>query len=64
MHSTQEWYDLYNKSNVEDFKKFLDYHTKGVQNGWEQTPRARVSILRYNQVRAVQGQLVPYPSRD
>lgn len=33
-----------------DMKRFLDYYTKGIQNNWEATPRARVSILRFNQV--------------
>lgn len=46
---TQEWYDLYQDDSVEDFRKFLDFYTKDIKNGWEQTPRARVSILRFNQ---------------
>jgi hypothetical protein len=29
---------------------FLDFYTKGILNGWEQTPRVRISVLRFNQV--------------
>ena len=30
-------------------KKFLDFYTKGIENDWEKTPQARISVLRYNQ---------------
>ncbi|KAF2871290.1 Alpha/Beta hydrolase protein [Massariosphaeria phaeospora] len=48
-HPTQEWHDLYQLDAIADFKKFLDFYTKGVKNDWEQTPQARISVLRYNQ---------------
>lgn len=46
-HSTQEWYDLYTKKYIDDLQKFFDRYLKGIQNGWELTPKARVSILTY-----------------
>ncbi|KAL3488009.1 Alpha/Beta hydrolase protein [Aspergillus germanicus] len=47
--ATQEWHDLYQPETTADLKRFLDYHTMGIQNDWEATPRARISILRFNQ---------------
>lgn len=48
--ATQEWHDLYQPDTIADMKRFLDHYTKRIQNNWEATPRARVSILRFNQV--------------
>jgi hypothetical protein len=53
INGTQEWYDLYQDDSVEDFRKFLDFYTKDIKNGWEETPRARVSVLRFNKVVAI-----------
>jgi predicted acyl esterase len=50
LHSTQEWHDLYQKHSIADFKKFLDFYMKGQDNGWDQTPRARISVISYNKV--------------
>lgn len=50
VHSTQEWYDLYQKSTNDELQKFFDKYTKGFDNGWELTPRVWVSLLRFNQV--------------
>ncbi|KAJ5653048.1 hypothetical protein N7490_000051 [Penicillium lividum] len=49
MHPTQEWHDLYQDDSIADMKRFLDFYTKGISNGWEETPRARISVLRFNQ---------------
>ncbi|KAL4733296.1 Alpha/Beta hydrolase protein [Aspergillus similis] len=49
MHPTQEWHDLYQSETIADLKKFLDFYTKGIRNDWEETPRVRLSILRFNQ---------------
>lgn len=46
-HSTQEWYDLYTPKYIDDLQKFFDRYLKGIQNDWELTPKARVSILTY-----------------
>ena len=43
VHNTHEWADQYEYQ--EDLKKFFDYFLKGIQNGWEQTPRVRMSVL-------------------
>jgi predicted acyl esterase len=45
IHNTQEWPDYYDEANVEDLRRFFDHYLKGVDNGWEQTPRVRYSVL-------------------
>lgn len=45
VHSTQEWPDYYDEANVEDLRRFFDHYLKGVDNGWEQTPRVRYAVL-------------------
>jgi predicted acyl esterase len=49
--ATQEWYDLWmQKENADDLQKFYDRYLKGIDNGWEQTPRVRLSLLNFNKV--------------
>ena len=45
IHNSQEWPDYYDEANVEDLRRFFDRYLKGEDNGWEQTPRVRYSIL-------------------
>jgi predicted acyl esterase len=45
VHNTQEWADYYNPENIEDLRRFFDRYLKGIENGWEDTPRVRISIL-------------------
>ncbi|MGY2896974.1 CocE/NonD family hydrolase [Deinococcus sp. UYEF24] len=45
IHNTQEWPDYYDEANVEDLRRFFDRYLKGVDNGWDQTPRVRYSVL-------------------
>jgi uncharacterized protein len=45
IHNTQEWPDYYDETNVEDLRRFFDHYLKGDDNGWEQTPRVRYSVL-------------------
>ncbi|MDX6740683.1 CocE/NonD family hydrolase [Actinocorallia sp. A-T 12471] len=45
VHNTQEWPDYYEEENVEDLRRFFDHYLKGEDNGWEQTPRVRYSLL-------------------
>ncbi len=45
IHNDQEWLDLADPVNVEDLRKFFDRFLKGVDNGWESTPRVRLSVL-------------------
>ena len=44
-HNTSEWFDYYTPENVEDLRRFFDHYLKGIDNGWEQTPRVRLSVL-------------------
>lgn len=46
-HPTQEWFDLYTPRYIDDLQRFYDRYLKNIDNGWEQTPKARVSILTY-----------------
>lgn len=45
VHNTSEWFDYYTPENVEDLRRFFDHYLKGIDNGWEQTPRVRLSVL-------------------
>ncbi|MDQ2740594.1 MAG: CocE/NonD family hydrolase [Actinomycetota bacterium] len=45
IHNTQEWPDYYDEANVEDLRRFFDHYLKDADNGWEQTPRVRYSVL-------------------
>jgi predicted acyl esterase len=44
-HNSGEWPDYYDPSHVEDLRKFFDHYLKGVDNGWEKTPRVRYAVL-------------------
>jgi uncharacterized protein len=56
IHNTQEWPDYYDEANIKDLQRFFDHYLKGEDNGWEQTPCVRYSVLdleggdRVNQV--------------
>ncbi|GGM47264.1 CocE/NonD family hydrolase [Microbacterium saperdae] len=45
IHNGQEWPDYYDQGNVEDLRRFFDHYLKGIDNGWETTPRVRYSVL-------------------
>lgn len=45
IHASLEWPDYYDQANVEDLRRFFDHYLKGADNGWEQTPRVRYSLL-------------------
>ena len=45
IHNSQEWPDYYDEENRDDLRRFFDRYLKGVDNGWEQTPRVRYSLL-------------------
>ena len=45
VHNTHEWPDYYIPENVEDLRRFYDRYLKDIDNGWEQTPKVRLSIL-------------------
>ncbi|CAG9982197.1 unnamed protein product [Clonostachys byssicola] len=48
VHTTQEWYDLYTKERTDDLEKFMDRYLKGIDNGWENTPRVRYAFINFN----------------
>jgi predicted acyl esterase len=41
----QEWTDQYDPVNEMDLQRFFDHYLKGRNNGWEKTPRVRMSVL-------------------
>jgi len=45
IHNSQEWPDYYEEKNVDDLRRFFDHYLKDEDNGWEQTPAVRYSIL-------------------
>ncbi|NLY39526.1 MAG: CocE/NonD family hydrolase [Firmicutes bacterium] len=45
VHNTQEWVDYADPESREDLRRFFDRYLKGIENGWEETPRVRLSIL-------------------
>ncbi len=45
IHNGQEWPDYYAEENVADLRRFFDHYLKDEDNGWEQTPRVRYSVL-------------------
>ena len=47
IHPTQEWHDIYQPENNDDLQRFLDHYLLGKDNGWENTPKVRASLLRF-----------------
>jgi len=45
IHNSQEWPDYYDETNVKDLRRFFDRYLKDDDNGWEETPRVRYSLL-------------------
>lgn len=45
VHNTHEWSDLYHPANVDDLRRFFDHFLKGLDNGWQDTPRVRLTVL-------------------
>jgi uncharacterized protein len=43
IHNTHEWSDFYEYQD--DLLKFFDRYLKGIDNGWEETPRVRMAVL-------------------
>jgi predicted acyl esterase len=43
VHNTGEWPDYY--EYADDLRRFFDYFLKNISNGWEKTPRVRLSVL-------------------
>ncbi|MDO4344249.1 MAG: CocE/NonD family hydrolase, partial [Eubacteriales bacterium] len=45
IHNSTEWVDFYRKENQQDLMKFFDRYLKGAENGWEETPAVRYTVL-------------------
>lgn len=45
--NTQEWVDLYSDERNDDLRIFFDHYLKGIDNGWEKTPRVRLSVFDF-----------------
>lgn len=45
IHNTGEWDDYYNTAHTEELRRFFDHYLKGEENGWQETPHIRVSVL-------------------
>lgn len=45
VHNTQEWRDMYIEEHSLDMLKFFDYYMKDKKNGWEKTPKIKISVL-------------------
>ncbi|KAL2837592.1 alpha/beta-hydrolase [Aspergillus pseudodeflectus] len=61
IHPTQEWHDQYQPENLNDLQRFLDRYLYGRLNGWEFTPRIRLSLLGYNRLNVVNRPVESYP---
>jgi putative CocE/NonD family hydrolase len=42
--NTIEWPDNYEPQNLDDLRRFYDRYLKGIHNGWEFTPRVRITV--------------------
>lgn len=46
----QEWFDLWvEKRSADELHAFFDRYLKGIENGWEKTPKVRVTTLKFGQ---------------
>ncbi|MDR1246175.1 MAG: CocE/NonD family hydrolase [Clostridiales Family XIII bacterium] len=45
MHREQEWPDQFTPKNLDDLRRFFDRYLKGINNGWEMTPRYRIEVM-------------------
>lgn len=46
----QEWYDLWvERESAEELQAFFDRYLKGIENGWETTPRVRTAVMKFGQ---------------
>lgn len=45
IHDSQEWPDYYDSANTEERLRFFDHYLKGIDNGWEKTPKVRYALL-------------------
>jgi predicted acyl esterase len=46
-HPHQEWYEDYHYRSVDDLDRFFARYLKEEENGWESTPKVRISMYRF-----------------
>ncbi|OJJ07525.1 hypothetical protein ASPVEDRAFT_56881 [Aspergillus versicolor CBS 583.65] len=52
--SKQEWYELYScPESMDELLVFFDRYLKGIENGWEKTPKVRWSALQFGDREAI-----------
>lgn len=44
VHGGKKWERFYSKDGFEYQKKFFDHYLRGIENGWEDTPRVRLEV--------------------
>jgi uncharacterized protein len=49
IHPHQEWYEDYHYRSVDDLDRFYARYLKEEDNGWELTPKVRVSMYRFGE---------------
>ncbi len=64
IHNSQEWPDYYDAANTEDLLRFFDHYLRDTDNGWEQTPRVRYSVLDFQGGDQVGLAAEEFPPRD
>ena len=64
INNTFEWPDMYCEKYKEDAKRFLDRYCKNLNNGWENTPKVRVSVLNPDGEDIVDRPEADYPIPD
>ncbi|BAE58915.1 unnamed protein product [Aspergillus oryzae RIB40] len=66
--SKQEWYELYSEpESMEELTVFFDRYLKGIENGWEKTPKVRWSALQFGDREAIDNIVLedfPVPSTE
>jgi predicted acyl esterase len=56
----QEWYDIWAvKESTDELQAFFDKYLKGMDNGWEKTPKVRMTVLRYGESDPTENIVVP-----
>jgi len=61
VHNTQEWTDSQRPIYRDDLKKFFDHYMKGIDNGWEKTPKVRISLIDQTGVDEVNRPVADFP---
>ena len=49
-HPWQEWFDLWGNPQANtELVQYFDHFLKGIDNGWEKTPRVRMGVLKFGE---------------